>query len=744
MPRPATTTAPRAEHAPAVPADTRRMMLARVEYLFSVARAAWSLHPNRGGHGVDSATLTATPAPVAELACERLARAVRAVAPRYAAALLRDELLVWRFPLRATFLRSPLSDDAREDEHLTSALYREPSERNRVLWCLGALHAGGYVPRAFGLDARASYESEPRGEAVRVMRARNEAEGVRVLEDWSGAWPPGVEVARVCEMLRATKAPEAAAVADHIRGTIFGGPDVFDRIGARPGPVEAREQRAARLDGVLARWAEAFHAEGRRVPVMQNEAEGIPPEMFDGGPLEWGDVLSANAPAIARDIAAAPRWLAEHAAECILNTFRGRFSPVAVAHIAAAVDRINDGQRAARMFVLPAAQEPRVVFEMIARAESFAGDHDVAKVGRDVKHSAAARRVTWRVAWDGRPNDRGQMTFGFAITAPTADVFRDILAELGAEGLRDYVILHRMAAEQGRTGRFRWTWEAHKRATAHEARVRTGGRRDDDTKAKALERIARLRRAELHVEAVDGQGRRAWRVVGEAPLVSIVGGVEARDGDVEGLELVLNPTLYRTAAAGGGGRGELLFTQLPEAVLSLPALAFSLAVMLAFRWRYAADDGGALTIPKAKLHEYMDAGKWRRGDAAEADAILSRALAHIAGAFGPGCTFEDAGDVVKAHPGRAFVAAVVDRVPPCLPASTASAPRTGAELRAWRERRKLSQVETAAVLGVGKRTIVRAELAPAAPLPRAFKRATWGAASDRPGPVEGEGSQGEG
>lgn len=744
MPRTATTTttaaAPaRAEH---IPADTRRMMLARVEYLFSVARASWSLHPTRGRHTVESATLTATPEAVAELACERLVRAVRAVAPRYAAALLRDELLVWRFPLRATFLRSPLTEEQRADEHLTGSLYRNPTERNRVLWCIAQMHASGYVPRGFPVDPRAAYEEEPRTEAVQRMRDRDESDGLRLLSDWAGAWPPGVEVSRVCEMLRATKAPEAAAVADDIRGTVFGGPDAWERLGARVGPVETLEQRRARHDALVKRWGETVRAEGWSIPLSGGDADDVPPEMLINRGDEWGP--TADPAAVARSLDTAPRWLAEAAAACILHTFRERWSPAAVAHIAAAVDRIDGEQRAARMFALPAAQEPRVVFEMIARAESFAGDHDVAKVGRDVKHSAAARRVTWRVAWDGRPNDRGQLTFGFAITAPTADVFRDILAELGAEGLRDYVILHRMAAEQGRTGRFRWTWEAHKRATAHEARVRTGGRRDDDTKAKALERIARLRRAELHVEAVDGQGRRAWRVVGEAPLVSIVGGVEARDGDVEGLELVLNPTLYRTAAAGGGGRGELLFTQLPEAVLSLPALAFSLAVMLAFRWRYAADDGGALTIPKAKLHEYMDAGKWRRGDAAEADAILSRALAHIAGAFGPGCTFEDAGDVVKAHPGRAFVAAVVDRVPPCLPASTASAPRTGAELRAWRERRKLSQVEAAAVLGVGAATVKRAELAAAKPLPRAFKRATWGAASERPGPVEGEDSQGDG
>jgi len=725
------------------PADTRRMMLARVSYLFDARRAAWALNPSRTRTTIEEVSLTATPEAVTDVACERLARAVRVVAPRHAAALLRDERLVWRFPLGATFLRSPLTEEQRDEEHMAGALYHDAPERDRVLWCINQLHASGFVPRDFPVDPRAAYEREPYSPDARAMRARDEADGVRMIEDWAGAWPPGVEVLRVCEMLRATGAPDAAAVADDIRGTVFGGPDVFARLGARPGPAETAEQRIARRRAIITRWADAFDGDGYVAPLIGGDVEA-PAQFVTRTEGPWGEELFARAPAVARALDAAPAWLVDHVAEGILRRHRERWSPVAVAHIAAAVDRIDAAQRNARMFALPAAQEPRVVFEMMARADTFAEEKPVAKVSRDTPESIAARRVTWRVAWDGRPQDRGQKSFAFAVEAPTADVFRDILKELGAEGLRDYVILHRMAAEQGRTGRFRWTWEAHKRATAHEARVRTGKRRDDDTKRATLGRIARLRRAELHVEAEDARGRRHWRVVGEAPLVSITGGVDAPDGDVEGLELVLNPTLYQTAAAASGERGERFFTQLPEAVLSLPALAFSLAVMLAFRWRYAVDEGGAVTIPKAKLHEYMDAGRWRSGNAAAAEETLSRALGRIAGAFGAGCGFADEGDAVRAHPGAAFIAAVVDRVPPSLPASTANVPRTGAELRAWREKRKLSQVDAAAALGVGKRTIVRAELAPAEALPRAFKRATWGAASALPGPVEGEGSQGGG
>lgn len=362
---------------------------------------------------------------------------------------------------------------------------------------------------------------------------------------------------------------------------------------------------------------------------------------------------------------------------------------------------------------------------MMARAQTFEGS--------DVTRAKGLAPMTWRVAWDGRPNDREQFTFAFAAPARTADVFRDILVKLGAEGLRDYAILHRMAAEQGRTGRFRWTWEAHKRATAFEARVRSSSARDADAKRQTLARLAKLREAELHVEQLDGKGRRAWRVVGEAPLVAIVAGVEGADGDVEGLELVLNPTLYQAAATS---ERRQFFTQLPEAVLSLPALAFSLALMLAFRWRYAADDDGVITLPKAKLHEYMDAGHWRNGNAAAAAETLTRALQRIVEAFGAGCSFEDLGDTVRATPSASWTAAVIDRVPPSLPPSTTSAPKTGAELKAWREKHNLSQTEAARVLGVGVATVKRAELAATVALSRAFGRATWEAV--RAAPVEGE------
>lgn len=724
--------ATRAHPTPSVTGATRRMMTERVEYLVREALIAetGAAAPDAQRAAFARVLRAIDVDLVAELACERLSRAARTMAPSHAAAILRDETLVWRYPLGASLTPTP-PPAVERDEFRAPHVIDHATPRERAAYeAAWLIDSAQHLPTSFAADPRAVFDSP---HTTDERRAGDASRGLRHVERWSSAWPPGVEVSRVCEMLRATGAPDAAAVADDIRSSLFMGPETAEQAGARwlVGPTETPEQRRRRMLAVLRRWGGAMDAAGLALMLRReadlSEVMGCPalaPHVKrlrggKGAPGICAGVIAANAEA-------APETIVFHAANAVMRHLHSLWSPVAVAHIADAVERVDALQRGARMFAIPARQASRVPFEIMARAETFAAC-DVVRMKQPPRGSlsAAAGRVTWRVSWDGRPQDyKEQLAFGWSTAAPTADVFRDILRELGAEGLRDYVILHRMAAEQGRTGRFRWTWEAHRRATAHEARVRSSSTRDSDAKRATLNRIARLRAAELIVEAVNDRGERAWKVVGEAPLVSIVGGVNRVDGDIEGLELVLNATLYDGASADG----RRYFTQIPEAVLTLPALAFSLAVMFAFRWRQAADNGGVVIIPKAKLHEYMDAGRWRRGNAADAAKTLDGALRRIAKACGPGCEFIDEGESITARPSAAFVAAVVDRVPPSLAASTAGIPRTGAELRAWRDELGLSQADAARLLDVGIATVKRAEAAPDASLPRAFRRAKWEAA----------------
>ena len=339
---------------------------------------------------------------------------------------------------------------------------------------------------------------------------------------------------RRLDRLRAVEAeidklsPKVDVINDQIQDSLRSLVSAAEQDGARwlVGPTETPEQRRRRMLAVLRRWGGAMDAAGLALMLRReadlSEVMGCPalaPHVKrlrggKGAPGICAGVIAANAEA-------APETIVFLAANAVMRHLHSLWSPVAVAHIADAVERVDALQRGARMFAIPARQASRVPFEMMARAETFAAC-DVVRMKQPPRGSlsAAAGRVTWRVSWDGRPQDyKEQLAFGWSTAAPTADVFRDILRELGAEGLRDYVILHRMAAEQGRTGRFRWTWEAHRRATAHEARVRSSSTRDSDAKRATLNRIARLRAA-----AVSDAAR-----ITTSPTC---GGVARSDGDI--------------------------------------------------------------------------------------------------------------------------------------------------------------------------------------------------------------------
>ncbi len=406
----------------------------------------------------------------------------------------------------------------------------------------------------------------------------------------------------------------------------------------------------------------------------------------------------------------------------------GVFWPSTAALVAWAEKVVADDQRTARPIALPASRASRVAFEFMARQKALTTD----------ERSNAVEAIAGggvRVFWDGKPRGE-QLTFAFAARDATLRTAFEIVDELGAEGLRDYVILHRMAAAQGRTGTFRWTWEAHRHATRHATRVRSSNTTDDEAREAVVQRLWRLTRAELHVE-VERDGRRAWKVVGDDPLVYVTGGVE-QGGRIEGMTLRLNKALYEGATRGNK---KPYFTPLPEAVLDLPATAFCLAVMLSFSWRYAHDVGGVVELSADDLQRAMDARSRTQTRHHEAAAAHARdTLDRVAAAMGDGCRWEPVeGGKYRVTPPRFWVDSVVHGATPVLPPTTKGAPATGLQLVAWREKHKLSQVAAAGVLGVGVQTIKRAELVPGAALPRAFLKANWGSVTRRglQKPVEG-------
>ena len=388
------------------------------------------------------------------------------------------------------------------------------------------------------------------------------------------------------------------------------------------------------------------------------------------------------------------------------------FDPSLAALVAWAAKVVEEDQRRALAFPLPSRRAAHRAIDMLARSKAMCADER----GPLVEH---VREGGVRLIWDGTTSGP---RYGFADLDMPMSMALGIKNELGAEGLRDYLILHRMAAAQGRTGSFRWTWEAHRLATRHATRVRASNTTDDEARDAVVRRIWKLARAQLHVEVEEG-GRRAWQVVGKDMLVFVEGGVE-KGGHIEGLILRLNPALYDGARKNAG---RPYFTLLPEAVLDLPASALCLATLLVFQWRNRRDEGGVVELDEGALLRLMDettlTASRHRTSATEK---LHATLVQVAGAMGNGFAWEPIeGGKYRITPPRFWVDAVVYRTAPVLPPMTRDAPATGLQLVAWRETHGLTQARAALVLGVSVRTVSSAERAATAKLPRSFANVHW-------------------
>jgi hypothetical protein len=396
------------------------------------------------------------------------------------------------------------------------------------------------------------------------------------------------------------------------------------------------------------------------------------------------------------------------------------FYPSTAALVAWAEKVVADDQEKARAIPLPAHRAAGVAWQLLALPKHHRTEDRAALV-------EAIRGGGVRIVWDGKPRGE-QLRFAFADLDVSMSMALGIKEALGAEGLRDYAILHRMAAQQGRSGTFKWTWAAHRHATRHASRVRSSNTTDDEACDAVVKRIWKLARAQLHVE-VEVNGKRAWKVVGEDPLVFVTGGVEV-GRRIEGLTLRLNAALYEGAKRDAA---KPYFTFIPEAVLDLPASALCLAVMLVFRWRIARDKGGVVELDEAALLRLMDETVLpaSRHNAA-ATKKLHATLAQVAEAMGSGFAWEPVeGGKYRVTPPRFWVDSVVHGATPVLPPTTTDAPGTGRELVAWRDKNGLTQARAAELLSVSVRTIRNAELAGDVKLPRSFVDVHWEAARPR-------------
>jgi hypothetical protein len=432
------------------------------------------------------------------------------------------------------------------------------------------------------------------------------------------------------------------------------------------------------------------------------------------------------------------------------------YNPRIAALVAWAEKTFTEAHTRAGAFALPSTAVQRAALAHVSTGPKSSAWKTVTRMG--------GRRVFLRVRWEGKLKPV-QLALSFTSDI-TETVLGAVLEELSDDGLLDWLVLHKMADEQGRTGEFRWTWERHRQLAGYDKRVREGWKRhdehgavvrvtDDDLRRACTRHLWQLTRAELFDE-VDGKLARS--PVGDGPFLAITAIGDPKglrpDGDFTVALMAWNKVLYEGAHRDARAPHH---TGIPSGIFNLRGPARRLAVFLCLSERMHRDDGMYVTLSETSLMLYAGIrgdGKPSRRHITDARRELARHLeaVHAAISDGSAGTWRTGptGRVYDHAPARWRVERDLLGAAPDRPALRLDVPRTGIELKAWRDARQLSQREVAELLGVSERTIRTAEKAAAALLPRSFRDVDWGkrqvpvrAQLTRGPPVEGEDAGGD-
>jgi hypothetical protein len=334
--------------------------------------------------------------------------------------------------------------------------------------------------------------------------------------------------------------------------------------------------------------------------------------------------------------------------------------------------------------------------------------------------------ATVELVWDGRRTPV-QLALDLGDDAATLDwvTVRGILAELHEDGLRDWLILHRMAGEQGGTGRLRWSWADHKERTPYAYKIQRGRSDDSELAGATVRRLWQLKRAEIRLYSPQtlSDGTTPWRRVGDYGLIDIPAGRDDLSASKDRLRLAaitINPAIYAGAKRQSVAANFML---LAESAVALPGDALRLLSLLACDWHYAREHSG-IVREAATLWEYATIREGRRTPRKrwpEATRTLERILAKLAEDGHIADWKREDGDgaaaMYRIRPPRWWVDQVLLDVPPDFGKSLASTPKTGTELKGWRDARGWSRAEVARLAGVSESTIKRCERDPTKPLP---------------------------
>lgn len=293
------------------------------------------------------------------------------------------------------------------------------------------------------------------------------------------------------------------------------------------------------------------------------------------------------------------------------------------------------------------------------------------------------------------------------------------------QGLRHWAALQLLFTDAGRTGRIRWTLEAHLDALGYGDR----SRRDPRVRATVAAEVEALTRMEIAIYHPDGTVRL------RGPVLAVTQRGEAMRGSrwaLEGLELVIHPVLYEGVRKSSGEIGRL-WAPAPHELARIDHVrhphALALGLILPIRWRWdLTEETDHVLLTGAKLLEAAGI-ELKAHHPSRAWGALRENLDELerVGGLGryewqtPGEAWTLLGRCRLYQPQWARERMVLGIMPIELPPPPTLL--TGGEFAAWRKSRGWTQNEAARELKVGLRTIERTESSPEAPLGPAIRKA---------------------
>ena len=295
------------------------------------------------------------------------------------------------------------------------------------------------------------------------------------------------------------------------------------------------------------------------------------------------------------------------------------------------------------------------------------------------------------------------------------EIIKALRDTISPEGFKHWAALLLLMSKQGaRQGWVRWTMEDHLNALGYSDRVRYNQQRLDEI-AKVIELFTKL---ELIVYNPTGTVR------AESPLVHVgtrYKRLEKSRWQLDGLELRINPLLYSGVRNMETGKPGNQWFPVPEELAQIDHIrhpnAIPLALLMAIRWHWDLFQGDQqkkyyLALKGKNLLELADmevgnTNKKRTWIQLERELDELKKIGLLGHWEWHGQERSQEG-VCRFYPAEWLLDRTVRKLRP-TEAIPIDIPKTGKELRSWREEKGWTQATLAKHIGVSRKTIIRAE-----------------------------------